>query len=150
MLEVFQYGSQGNKDKPTITEKFRSQTLSQIPLFILDKDLYMHFNLEKAEFKMSPLERKQILSDATSPYIFLLYTVSKLSRSCLFQKDSGLNPCANDLINFQLDPDEINMLVAHDYQLMWDLCEHKVVRNAVADMYAHLSFENKEFSIQFI
>lgn len=99
---------------------------------------------------MSPLERKQILIDATSPYIFLLYTVSKLSRSCLFQKDSGLNPCANDLINFQLDPDEINMLVAHDYQLMWDLCEHKVVRNAVADMYAHLSFENKEFSMQFI
>lgn len=121
-----------------------------MPLFILEKDLYMHFNNEKAEFKMSALDRKMMISDATNPFIFLLYTVSKLSRSCLFQKDTATNPCANDTINFQLDTDEIDLLVAHNHALIWDCCEMKIVRNAVAAMYAHLSFENKEFSLQFI
>lgn len=117
---------------------------------MVEKELYMHSNLEKNEFKMSNTERKQIMMDCTSHNMFLLYTVSKLSRSCQFVKDCGPNQYANDGLNFQLDNDEIGMIVAHDYAPMWDLCENKVVRNAVAEMYAHISFENKEFSFQFI
>jgi hypothetical protein len=65
MLDVFLYGYPGNKEKPHITDKLRNKILEKIPLFQLEKDLYMHSNLEKQEFKMSNLERKQILVDAT-------------------------------------------------------------------------------------
>ncbi len=46
--------------------------------------------------------------------MFLLYTVSKLSRSCLFVKDAGVNPLANDKLKFTLDDDEVSMIINHE------------------------------------
>jgi len=42
----------------------------------------MKSNLEKGDAKLSLSEKKAALNDATQPYMFLMYTVSVLSRSC--------------------------------------------------------------------
>ena len=42
----------------------------------------MKSNLEKQDSKISNIERKGALNEAVNPQMFLLYTVSKLSRSC--------------------------------------------------------------------
>lgn len=149
-LDILFHGSQGNPQKPQLTEKFRGSSLESVPMFFVDKDLYIHSNLEKNEFKMSPLEKKTILSDATSQHMFLVYTVSKLARSCQFAKDAPPSQFANDELNFKLDDDEIGMIISHERDQFWDLCDSKLVRNAVADMFAHISFENKDFSLQYI
>jgi len=39
------------------------------------------------------------------------------------------------------------MIIDHENNQIWEVCGHKVTRNAIADMYAHISFENKEFSL---
>lgn len=82
--------------------------------------------------------------------MFLLFTVSKLSRSCIFVKDSAPSTLANDSLNFMLDDDELAMIINHENPKLWDQCESKLTRNAVADMYAHISFDNREFSNQFL
>ena len=107
----------------------------------------MESNLEKNDVKLSVSERKAALSDSTQPSMFLLYTVSVLSRSCCFVRGSAPNPLANDSLNYVLDDDELAMIINHDNQLIWEQCDLKVTRNAVAAMYAHMSFENKEFSV---
>lgn len=106
----------------------------------------MHCTPDKADFKMSPLEKKTILGEATPPHQFLWYTVAVLSRSCEFAKDQS--PLANDGIRYKLPEDEIGMLINHQSVQLWEQCNTRVVRNAVADMLAHISFENKEFSLQ--
>ena len=100
----------------------------------------MESSLKKNEAKISGAERKIAINEATSPYMFLLYTVSKLSRSCRFVKDSGPNYLANDSLNFQLDEEEIMMIINHENPLIWQNCDYKLTRNAIADMYAHVSF----------
>ena len=60
--------------------------MSIVPLFQLEKELYLESNLEKNDVLISPLERKIALQSATQAQMFLLYTVSKLSRSCRFVK----------------------------------------------------------------
>jgi hypothetical protein len=146
MLDIFYYGYPGNKEKPQITEKFRVTSLQQVPLFVVDKEFYMQSNLEKNEFKLSQLEKKLMYNEATDPFMFMIYTVSVLTRACLFSKEAA----GQSTEVHQLDQDEISMLVSHESPLIWSLCEQKLVRNAVADMYAHIGFENKEFSLQFI
>ena len=54
MLDLFFYESQGNKSAPQVSEKFRSTSLMNIPLFQLEKELYMESNVEKNDVKISP------------------------------------------------------------------------------------------------
>ena len=82
--------------------------------------------------------------------MFLLYTVSRLSRSCVFVKDVAVNPLANDKLNFMLDQDEVSMIINHENPNIWRYCDRKVTRNAVAQMFAHISFNNKGFSQQIL
>ena len=82
--------------------------------------------------------------------MFLLYTVSKLSRSCRFVKDSSPSPLQNDDLNFVLDQNELSMIISYENPLLWNHCDHKVTRNAVADMYTHIAFEDKDFSDRFL
>src|SRR3569833_371365 len=42
------------------------------------------------------------------------------------------------------------MMINHQHPQWWENCDAKVSRNAVANMYAHVSFENKAFSSQYI
>lgn len=42
------------------------------------------------------------------------------------------------------------MIINHESQMIWAFCDKKVTRNAVASMYAHMSYSNKNFSLQFI
>ena len=149
-LDMFFSGYGGDKSKVEVTENYRCNSLTHIPLFILEKELYMNTNLEKNEFKMSVLEKKALLADSSSPFMFLWYTVAVLSRSCEFTKDTELNQFANDNLRFKLEEDEIGMLINHKSPLVWEECKVKLVRNAIAEMFAHISFENKEFSLQFI
>jgi len=79
--------------------------------------------------------------------MFLLYTVSVLCRSCRFVKTPNPNPLANDNLNLVLDNDELGMIIRHDDEHWWNNCNYKVTRNAVSDMFAHISFDNKEFSL---
>jgi hypothetical protein len=34
--------------------------------------------------------------------------------------------------------------------MIWNFCDRRVTRNAISSMYAHISFGNKNFSLQFI
>jgi hypothetical protein len=74
----------------------------------------MKSNLEKQDTKISPSERKAVLMEAVPYQMFLLYTVSKLSRSCIYVKDVTSNPLANDKLNFNLDNDEVTMIINHE------------------------------------
>lgn len=56
----------------------------------------MESNLEKSEFLMTIMEKKNILKDATPHCIFLAHTVSMLSRSCRFVKSQQINPYSLD------------------------------------------------------
>jgi len=96
------------------------------------------------------IERKAALNESVPYQMFLLHTVSKLSRSCVFVKDEAVNPLANDKLNFSLDTDEVNMIINYESLQIWRQCDRKVTRNAVSQMYAHMSFNNKNFSLQFI
>jgi hypothetical protein len=82
--------------------------------------------------------------------MFMLYTISRLSRSCMFVKDIAANPLANDKLNFSLDNDELVMIINHESPMIWSFCDKKVTRNAVANMYAHMSYKNKNFSLSII
>jgi hypothetical protein len=152
LLDLFFYPDiSGNKQAPQISEKFRNSSLEQIPFFTLEKEFYMKSNLEKQDAKISNIERKGVLNEAVPPQMFLLYTVSKLSRSCLYVKDPlVVNPLANDKLNFSLDDNEVSMIINHENPMIWVFCDKKVTRNAVAQMYAHMSFNSKSFSLQFM
>ena len=78
-----------------------------IPLLIVEKELYIESNLEKGEVSMTPTERKNILAALTNANTFLIYTISILARSCKFVKTPSKSPFANDDINFLLEPDEL-------------------------------------------
>jgi hypothetical protein len=82
--------------------------------------------------------------------MFLLYTVSILARSCLFVKSENKSPLANDDLNYMLEQEEMTMLIEHDHENWWLNCQNKLPRNAVANMYAHIAFENKEFSLMYL
>jgi hypothetical protein len=62
-------------------------------------------------------------------------------------KVSTPNPFAIDNLNFILDSDEMGMLINHEHDAWWNNCSQKVSRNAIAEMFAHISYENKEFSL---
>lgn len=103
----------------------------QLPLIVIDKELYIENNLEKDVY-ISTLERKMNLNTATNHSIFLLYTVSLLTRSCMFVKIQSKNPFALDDLNFVLEQEEIQMLINHSHEQWWLNCDTKVARNAVA------------------
>lgn len=44
-----------------MSQKFRDESLTNIPLIVIDKDLYIKTNLEKNDIVISSLERKAIL-----------------------------------------------------------------------------------------
>jgi hypothetical protein len=94
-----------------------------------------------------PAERKMVLPTLINCYSFLLYSVSVLTRSCMFVKVQQKSPFANDDLLHVLDSDEIAMLINHSHEQWWNNCEVKISRNAIALMYAHICFENKEFSL---
>ena len=42
------------------------------------------------------------------------------------------------------------MITNHDNSAWWHYSDKKITRNAVADMYAHMSFQNNEFSLMLL
>ena len=69
----------------------------------------------------------------------------------MYVKDRPMvNPLANDKLNFSLDDDEMSMIINHENPIFWAFCGKKVTRNAVAQMYAHMCFNRKSFSLQFL
>jgi hypothetical protein len=55
-----------------------------------------------------------------------------------------------DQLNYLPDNEEIELLMTYSNIKWWDQTYPKVARNAVANMFAHISLENKEFSHQYI
>lgn len=149
MLDVYLNGD-SSKSTSQLTEKFRNEAMQMIPLFQLDKELYMESNLEKNDVYLTFAEKKQAANSATAPYTFLAYTVSQLSRSCLFVKSQVPNPYALDNIQFVLDTDELMMVTNYKLDYWWNNSTLKVSRNAIADQLAHISFDNKEISLQIL
>lgn len=62
-------------------------------------------------------------------------------------KSQALNPYALDQLNFTLDNDELTMIINHKHDQWWNYSSNRVSRNAIAEMLAHISFDNKEFSL---
>lgn len=42
------------------------------------------------------------------------------------------------------------MLINHSHENWWQNCDMKIARNAIALMFAHISYENKEFSMPYL
>ena len=120
LLDVF-FNWDLSRPSPLST-KFRNESLAKIPLFVFDKTLYIESNLQKADVRISEIERKNSISTATPCFMFLLYTVSTLARSCLFVKSPNKSPLANDEIGFVLDQDELTMLSDHLNENWWLNC----------------------------
>ena len=79
-----------------------------------------------------------------------MYTVSILARSSVFVKGGTASPFANDDINYLPDAEEFSMILNHSHDFWWSNCTQKVCRNSLALMFAHISFENKEFSVSYM
>jgi len=80
----------------------------------------MKSNVEKQDTKITMIERKAALNESVPYQMFLLHTVSKLSRSCVFVKDDAvINPLANDKLNYSLDTDEVNMIINYESLQIW-------------------------------
>jgi hypothetical protein len=150
-LDIFMHGEISTPKNPnaSLGELYRNQCLGTVPLLQVGKELYLESNLEKNDIFISLNEKKQTQSNATNPHIFLVYTVSILSRSCLFVKSSVANPYAwEGGANFILDREEMGLISNHRHPQWW--VPHRLSRNAVATMFAHISFDNKEFSLQML
>lgn len=55
-----------------------------------------------------------------------------------------------DQLNYLPDNEEIELMMTYTNIKWWDQYYPKVARNAVANMFSHISLENKEFSHQYI
>lgn len=42
------------------------------------------------------------------------------------------------------------MIINHEHDQWWNNSHYKLSRNAVSDMYAYISYDNKEFSLQIL
>lgn len=104
----------GDALKAPIPSIYRNETLSQIPLFFLEKEFYIKSN-KKNDIQLSLIERRQAQNQATPFLVFLSYTVAILARSCRFVKLQGKNPHAIDELNFKLDNEEIVMLINNEH-----------------------------------
>ena len=97
-----------------VSVRYRNETLVNLPLISIEKELYIENNAEKDVF-ISVVERKMNLNTATNHNLFLLYTVSTLARSCLFVKIQTKNPYSLDDLNFVLEPEEIQLIIIHGH-----------------------------------
>ena len=71
------------------SDKFRNELLSlMVPLFKIEKEMYLKCNTERNDVVITLLERKSTMQSANPPFIFLLNTLSKLARSCVFVKET--------------------------------------------------------------
>jgi hypothetical protein len=89
-----------------VSVRYRNESLVNLPLINIQKELYIENNSEKDVY-ITTAERKMNLNSATNHCIFLLYTVSLLARSCVFVKIQAKNPYSLDDLNFVLEQEEI-------------------------------------------
>lgn len=74
--------------------------MKRIPLFSIEKKLYLETNIKKSNVLMSEPERKAAYNSIQNPYQFLIYTISVLARSCVFVKGISNSPFSNDDLNY--------------------------------------------------
>mmetsp|Transcript_8863 Transcript_8863/g.8252 ORF Transcript_8863/g.8252 Transcript_8863/m.8252 type:complete len:105 (+) Transcript_8863:6642-6956(+) len=92
---------------------FRDEYMKKIPLFVIDKQLYIETNIKKDKVELTDSDRKFIINGHKNFNSFIIYTISLLSRSCLFIKGVEKNPFSNDDLNFVPDQDELSLLTSH-------------------------------------
>jgi len=107
------YEGEKVKNTDTASQKFKDKSLAKVPLFIMEKELYMGKNSKKVDVHISDIERKNVIQSATPYSIFLIYTASVLVKSCVFVKTANKSPFANDSLCFVLDQNELTMLCDH-------------------------------------
>jgi hypothetical protein len=109
------------------------------------------------------------------PMIFVIYTISQLVRSCSFintQRNSTetanksetnreVSPLYNgrvdeatgERLGHNLDKDELDLLINYIPNRVWwrsGAQEFPMVRNRIADMFAYVATDNREFSHMYI
>jgi len=102
---------------------------------VVDTQFYLETNLKKEKIEISEIERKDVLASHKCSNIFILYTISLLSRSCLFIKGIENNPYSSDDLNYIPDSEELALLQSYQNDQWWINCESKVARNSVAKMF---------------
>lgn len=108
--------------------------------------------LVNADGKISRKEKLDLFNAAQPPYIFLAHTVSLLVRSCLFVKSQNKKFSASSAFavgQYQgLDKTEYDLIVNEMHNRQWLIgksAESRVFKNSLATMYAHISYNNREF-----
>lgn len=92
----------------------------------------------------------------SAPKTFLIVTISNLSRSCSLVKQAGATAggpqsiFSLDSLNYIPDKEEIELLQSQNNRKWWSPDHSKLVRNSVALMFAHISTDNREFSVDYI
>ena len=110
--------------------------------------------------KVSEKEKRQNAQNAQPPNLFIIATISSLVRSCSFLSQSQPNgakpqphsngPLFNGMVynnqeGHKLDKDEVDLIINFIAHRVWwktQTQEYKVVRNAIATMWAHIAFDN--------
>ena len=119
------------------------------------------------DYKLTSVERQHLRDNGMCSFIFLIRSISLLARSTLFQRSqapasggSQLRVSAHFIGSadesapfYRLEREELDMLVnRHDDRIWWrtSVTENPVCKTAIAKMFAHISFDNSDFSSDFI
>lgn len=89
--------------------------------------------------------------------IFVIYAISLLVRSCQFEGTQALNQFYNgrvdsatgERLGHNLDKDELDLLINYIANRVWwrsPAQDFPIVRNCIADMFAYVATNNREFS----
>ena len=87
------------------------------------------------------------------PRVFLVTAISNLARSCTLVMKSETDQessFALDQLCFVPSKEEIELLQSFTNQRWWQREFCNLARNAVAVMFAHLSVNNREYSMDYI
>lgn len=88
----------------------------------------------------------------SNPFQFLIHTVMSLVRSCIFVKTEKKSPFAHkDSCQYVFtDNDELDLISNFNVDNWWFAYDSKLVRNAIATIFSHISYENKEFQQNYL
>jgi hypothetical protein len=128
-----------------------------VPIFVLkNKQNFLRAVKVNTDAKIGQKEKREVISTLQPPFTFLVHTISILARSCEYVKHGSMGGSVPGRISpfsfggsHQLDQDELDMLINELGNRNWLLqqgADYPLFKNSLAQMYAHISFDNQPFT----
>jgi hypothetical protein len=130
-------------------------------MFVLKKkQMFLRAVGVNTDAKIGQKEKRDVISTLHPPFTFLVHAISVLARSCEYVKpNQGGGVVPGRLSPFslggthQLDQDELDMLINELGNRNWlhqQGADYPLFKNSLSQMYAHISFDNPQFSKLYI